>query len=373
MSESVVCEVCPRSCTLEDGGQAGFCGTRKNRNGENIDSTYSLFYPYPEENKFAPPGTYTICFAGCNLRCWFCEVPFLSSCFNGDVSGYRKLSPIEVVEKVKESGSPEDRLLGLFGGEPAIHPEFILEVGRLCREAGYHSGIYTNGYVSETVFRDILNVVDVVSIDLKGNYQHMGIDDIGIILRNIEQSWKTSSVTTVVREIVGPGLLPSVDDISNVSRFLCEHVSPNVSVVMEGLVQPMDYFPNQIVGVYAPLPGEEDGYMRYARCRWVGLHMLNNGLEYVEFQDLKAPNPHRFLIPPVDLPPSPPTIPDKPKSPSILNMRVIMRDFMQRHTNLDDPYWRLFHLRDLEVAAAYNITPEDVLALDPRVYERWGA
>lgn len=285
---------------------------------------------------------------------------------------FRKLSPVEAVAKAKATRGAERQgytcgMLGLFGGEPTLHPEFIVEAGRLCREAGCVSKMHTNGYVSEEVFRKILGAVDIVSINIKPNYERMGVGDASVILRNIEQSWKTLGDKTVLRYIVGPDLLPTEDEISKLSRFLCERVSPSIVILVEVAFQPVDCFPEDQCG--PPFPGEEDYYLSYARSRWVGLYMLENGLERVQVRHPMLPIHELFHLPRMSLGHA---ISDKkPTRPfTELDLRMAKAEFSRRHSSLEDGL--LFQPRDIAVALACGIEPEDVLRLDPRVYESWG-
>jgi pyruvate formate lyase activating enzyme len=78
--ERVMCDVCPRHCTLRSGDR-GFCFVRENRAGQMVSTTYGRstgFCIDPIEkkplNQFYP-GTAVLSFgtAGCNLACVFCQ------------------------------------------------------------------------------------------------------------------------------------------------------------------------------------------------------------------------------------------------------------------------------------------------------------
>jgi pyruvate formate lyase activating enzyme len=289
---SITCTVCPRQCQLEE-GQTGYCNVRKNVRGENVDALYGLFYPNPEEhNKFAP-GSYTIVFPGCNLKCWYCDVPFISCGFNGDVNSwpggaYRKLAPHEVVERVKRSAGPKRAgfncgLMGLFGGEPTIHYEYLLEVGRLCHEAGCASKLHTSGFVSEEVLRRIAGAVNVISLNVKGScsprvYQRMGADP-ETVLRSIEVAWQTPRVDgrirhLLIRNLIGPGVEPSEEETAAFGRWLVEKTDPFINVVVEPILKPMDHFADSLFQKDEFMPGDDAD--QAARRLWPVIETLFN-------------------------------------------------------------------------------------------------
>jgi len=305
LTSTIICDICPRSCKLEE-GQVGFCNVRKNVNGENVDALYGLFYPYPEEyNQFAP-GSYTICFPGCGMRCWFCGTPFLSKDFNGDISKwpggtYRKLAPQEVVDKVKASAGPRRAgfscgLMGLFGGEPTLHPEYIAEVTRLCSQQGCASKIHTSGFVSEHIMKKIAASVNIVSINLKGSaarrlHEPMGADS-DVILRSIEVAWGTPRVDgrtgaqewqgastgpTLIRNLLGPGLEANEEETRRLGMWLVEKTSPLIEVVVEPMFTPCNQYPDRRIHHDTLPPGDDQD--QAARRLWTtGLTLHDCGL-----------------------------------------------------------------------------------------------
>lgn len=260
----ITCDVCPHSCRLEEGGPPGFCQVRQNINGENKDALYELFYPTTETNN--PPGSYTVVFPGCNLKCWFCLYPFLSSEFNGDIrswpgGAYRRLSPREFAERAKKSAGPDRGgftcgMAGLFGGEPALHFEYIIEASRICHELGCIMKLHTNGYVSEQVMRDLSRAVDVISINVKGSaspssYERMGADP-AVVLRSIKVAWENrparrSPPSPIFRDLLGPGLDPTDEETSKFGKWLSTELDPLVDVLVEPLAAQLDHFegPNE--------------------------------------------------------------------------------------------------------------------------------
>jgi len=53
------------------------------------------------------------------------------------------------------------------GGEPCVHPSFLMGILKGCRKAAIHTAIETSGYVSNLLFRRLIQEVDLVIFDLK--------------------------------------------------------------------------------------------------------------------------------------------------------------------------------------------------------------
>jgi len=290
----LVCDICPRSCELAE-GETGFCNVRKNVAGKNVDGLYGLFYPYPERYNDVAPGSYTIVFPGCNAKCSYCDVPFLSTGFNGDTSSwpggaYRRLTPHEIVERVKAKAGAERAgftcgLMGLFGGEAILHYEYVIEAGRMCREAGCASKIHTNGFISEEILRKVLSVVDVISVNVKGSgssavYQGMGVD-FDVVLHSIEVACKTQNVRVQVSDLIGPNLLPSTEEAARFAQRLHDIAGSDIRVDIQAVGQPMDRFPDPWREGNAPPPGDEDPWTPLLRLKKIAETFAKNGLTNV--------------------------------------------------------------------------------------------
>jgi pyruvate formate lyase activating enzyme len=167
----VQCALCPRRCTIADGG-TGFCRTRENRAG----TLYTLVYGQPctvrmtrPEN--APlyhfmPGHRRLALAtvGCNLHCRYCQNWTLSQAMPGDAPS-ETLSPQDVIDLALRQGAES---VSFTYTEPTVFYEYAYDISYLAQQQGLYTSIVTNGYINPAPLRRLLGVIDAVKVDLKG-------------------------------------------------------------------------------------------------------------------------------------------------------------------------------------------------------------
>ena len=117
-------------------------------------------------------------FAGCNLRCAYCDEPAAlekrrqaPSCGGKpQVSGHKSYIEMSVpraaAEIIRLAGKNRARAVSLTGGEPLLNWGFIRALAPALRKAGLAVHLETNG----TRYRELLkvkNLVDVIAMDIK--------------------------------------------------------------------------------------------------------------------------------------------------------------------------------------------------------------
>lgn len=95
-------------------------------------------------------------FAGCNLRCAWCDTTYAWD----TTSGYDDMSAAEIADYVKSSGIEH---VTITGGEPLLQPGLI---GLLSRLSDYQIHIETNGAIPTEQFRIGSNVHFVIDYKL---------------------------------------------------------------------------------------------------------------------------------------------------------------------------------------------------------------
>ncbi|GHV95506.1 AmmeMemoRadiSam system radical SAM enzyme [Spirochaetia bacterium] len=147
---------------------------RGNKNGKGIIPFYgfaSALAMDPIEKKplyhFRPGSEIlSLGFAGCNLRCPFCQNWRISQ--NTDIEG-RWLQPGDVISAVlreTNAGSGCSAIAYTYS-EPLVHAEFLLDCMPLAHRHGIANVLVTNGCVNIEAAREILALTDAANIDLK--------------------------------------------------------------------------------------------------------------------------------------------------------------------------------------------------------------
>lgn len=164
----VLCQLCPRGCLIEP-GRSGDCLARKNEDGTLISASYGQITSFgvdPVEKKplyHYHPGRDIVSFGsfGCNLHCLNCQNYRISQFVAPSVA----LSPEQLMARAFE----EPRSIGIAAtyNEPTVNIEYVLEVFKLNRAAGYKNVLVTNGYLNPKPWSALLDWTDAVNLDVK--------------------------------------------------------------------------------------------------------------------------------------------------------------------------------------------------------------
>ena len=175
---TIQCELCPWRCLLAPGGE-GRCRVRFNRNGKPELPFYGFISGLatdPIEKKplyHFRPGTeiFSVGFAGCNLRCPFCQNWHISQ--TTELSG-RRFTSAELIAAAGKSG-PGYAMQSIAAlqsiaytySEPLVHIEFLLDCMKEARKAGVANVLVSNGCINSEAAGEILDLTDAANIDLK--------------------------------------------------------------------------------------------------------------------------------------------------------------------------------------------------------------
>jgi pyruvate formate lyase activating enzyme len=233
--QRVVCELCPRTCKIPEGGR-GVCMGRVNKEGELVAENFARCISVaidPIEKKplyHVCPGKTILSVAcnGCNLRCDFCQNWTISQ----EDAPTTEVTPEELVKLAKRHGS--------FGvaytyTEPLVWYEYLLEAGALVRKNGLKNILVTGGIINEEPLEELLPLIDAMNIDLKSmndafyrDYCH--IEGLEAVKRTIRMSAEACHVE--VTNLIIPGLNDSeaetrelVEFIADISRDIPLHFS----------------------------------------------------------------------------------------------------------------------------------------------------
>ncbi|MBP8645454.1 MAG: AmmeMemoRadiSam system radical SAM enzyme [Syntrophobacteraceae bacterium] len=230
----VRCDLCPRSCEVGDGAR-GHCRVRENRGGQY----YSLVYGNPcavhvdpiEKKPFfhVLPGStsFSIATAGCNLNCKFCQNWEISQAQPDDTFNY-DMPPERVVELARMS---QCQSIASTYVEPTIFLEYMIEIGRLCRQEDLLKVMHSNGYIQEAPLKDLCKTLDAACIDLKGFTDHYYRELTGGTLEPVLATLKMLKEAKVHTEIVNlviPGKNDSPEQIRTMCRWIRNELGPDV-------------------------------------------------------------------------------------------------------------------------------------------------
>ena len=149
------CSLCPRNCGCNrNSGETGFCGL-----GRSSKLCKELVH-YTEEAELVP--TYSIYFAGCNMRCEYCSnAVMLFPDKIGEPIDHRALAAR--ADRALENGA---RTIFFLGGEPVCSlRDVILTLANIQSSAPVVWN--SNMYIAPGAFEIVLRISDIFLADLK--------------------------------------------------------------------------------------------------------------------------------------------------------------------------------------------------------------
>ena len=170
--DRIRCGVCPNLCSIAEGG-TGICGVRKNVDGTLQPLTYGLISSIvadPIEKKpvfHYWPGSSVLSLGsvGCSMKCGHCQNWRISRAgVDDDSVDLHRLEPERVIAMAESYRCPG---VAFTYNEPVIWIEYVLDVAKLCREAGLYTVMVTNGYITPKALDVIGPYIDVWRTDLK--------------------------------------------------------------------------------------------------------------------------------------------------------------------------------------------------------------
>ncbi len=227
----VRCRLCPHECTIAD-GKTGFCGVRINAGGKLLAATYgrvAATHVDPIEKKplyhFYPGSDIlSVGSVGCDLRCDFCQNVEL-------VLGEKPGSYIAPRELASSAGRYGSIGVAYTYNEPMIWFEYIMDAGKLVRDAGLKNVLVTNGYINPEPLEELLTVIDAMNIDLKSMdndfYRKLCKGTVEPVLRTIQRA--SGSCHVEVTNLLVPKQNDSPELVTKLVDFV-HSVDPRIPV-----------------------------------------------------------------------------------------------------------------------------------------------
>jgi len=226
----IVCELCPHGCHIAD-GHFGLCKVRKNEGGALALPFFSRITSLAEdpiEKKplyhFLPGShVFSVGFAGCNMRCPFCQNWRISQEIP---SSLEALDPQGLIAMALKSGLPS---IAYTYSEPTVHFEFVAAAMSAARAVGLKNVLVTNGTLESGPARELLNLTDAVNVDLKTwsseTYKKVLGGRRETVLSFIEEAFPRCHIE--VTTLIVPEISDSMDDMTDLSGFLAG-ISPDI-------------------------------------------------------------------------------------------------------------------------------------------------
>ncbi len=123
----------------------------------------------------------------------------------------------------------------ISGGDPLLQYDFVIEILKLCKAAGFHTAIDTSGYATWEIFKQVLKNVDLVLYDLKhmDNAEHIRCTGVSneLILDNARRIIKEMpSIKMLARIPIVPGYNDSKENIIMTARFISRELDKSIKV-----------------------------------------------------------------------------------------------------------------------------------------------
>lgn len=178
------------------------------------------------------PGVRSIIFlSGCPLRCLYCHNPEMQ-----DINCGEDITPEEAFNKLvnyKEYWGKKGGIT-ISGGEPLIHLDFLIELGKLCKKNNVNFCIDTSGYPFRNEenylkkFDELLENCDLFLLDLKSlkdeNHKKItGVSNSSIL--ELYDYLGKKNFPIWVRYVLLPGYTDDEDDLIKISKFLKQYAN----------------------------------------------------------------------------------------------------------------------------------------------------
>ncbi|MCE0495513.1 AmmeMemoRadiSam system radical SAM enzyme [Vibrio salinus] len=237
----VVCDVCPRHCSLRD-GKKGACFIREAFEGEIVLTSYGYatgFAIDPVEKKplnHFYPGTrvYSFGTAGCNLGCKYCQ--------NWHISKSRDHSILSA------QASPEDvagmavahqcKSVAFTYNDPVIFWEYARDTAIECHNLGLKTIAVSAGYMCETPREEFYAHIDAANIDLKSIsdhfYRKLCSGSLAPVLDTLLYLKQETDVWLEITTLLIPGWNDNPREIEQLSRWISDNLGDNVPLHFSG-------------------------------------------------------------------------------------------------------------------------------------------
>ena len=233
-----VCNLCLWRCRLRH-GQRGFCQAHVNRHGVLYNLSYGIISAIdidPIENKpvrHYRPGTRVMSIGsyGCNFRCQGChnlEISWGTEPLDRLARGESTdawVKPEQVVELALKHGVEG---IAFTYSEPAVWLEYVIDTGRLAKQAGLYTVYVSNSYVTREALQAVAPYIDVLCSDIKSLSDEFYREicptaDVHSVLTSIKQAHELG-IHIETRTNVIPGRNDDPDELRRIAEWIRDNL-----------------------------------------------------------------------------------------------------------------------------------------------------
>ena len=168
------------------------------------------------------PGIRVVVFMqGCPLRCLFCHNPE-----TWNKKSDNKMTSKEIVDEVRKYRPyiEKDGGVTFSGGEPLLQTEYLLEMLKMCKNAGLHTCIDTSGTGYNKEYLDeVLKYTDLVILDIKAiddiSYKEMTGKEIDEFNYFVERLNKSNNKVWL-RQVIVPNINDNEEYILKLKKYI---------------------------------------------------------------------------------------------------------------------------------------------------------
>jgi putative pyruvate formate lyase activating enzyme len=250
------CSLCPRNCRINRfKGAGGYCGSDAGFNIASVCIHMGEEPPISGEN-----GICNIFFAGCNMRCMFCQNHEISR--SGSLFRKTGIEMQEVLDRVEEILARDIKTIGFVSPSHVVPQVKAIIKGLNSRGLKPITVYNTNSYDNHETIRGLSGFIDVYLPDYKYitpeiaseysdayNYPEVALEAVkemyyqkGSTLRMDENGSAENGL--IIRHLVLPG---HVEESKRVLRSIAEELSPGVHLSLMSQYHPVSFVSNHPV------------------------------------------------------------------------------------------------------------------------------
>lgn len=232
--EAFVCELCQQKCFIRP-GDFGICGTRRADEDILVSNNYGKIsslsvepvekvnlYHYKPHSK-----CFTLGSVGCNMSCKFCKNYSFAKLSIGKKRATFK-SPEDIIEMCRDE---DVDTIAFTYNEPMVWFEYIMDIAKMAPDLNII--LQTNGWVNDGPLKELCEVTDAMSIDIKAFgreiCKRISEGELRDVMMNIRTVFE-KGVHIELNYLVIPGINDSDLMIEEFCCWVRDQLSPDVPV-----------------------------------------------------------------------------------------------------------------------------------------------